>query len=444
MPDPLARTHISQINKISKSNQDPLYAYSVAKNSKKRRDKKHSSCSFRNAKRTGSSFRAYEAIKGVTRDTNKKNVKRNKSIGTKHKEFLIKACGCNANIGWCKENVDFSRRDEIIEDNRSRSSCENCIKNGSRNEWKGSSGTRKLAQVTNSNRYSGRFGREVPYYGTNRSSTRGQNHSMYCLSNIGNYIPLSANVRESNQSEDPQRLFSEPVKEASPREIRKKRGINEDINLKIAFQECTKPEAHFFNWVLPLIQGAAMYKKFSTNHLLQQKVFDPLNGQSCTPDMWGYGVRSFRLDPSLTHIEVRQHLKSSIEFTINVEDIIKPIIPHTTIDIIKFQNYELNSDEHSSQRNNQIFEDFSIFHLNSNISNLVKAGIINKNSDLYRQKWLESTYYPFSIVLANERIELVATTYEILNHWVIGLNLLVDFKKHLPRLRTLIDWETAE
>ena len=188
-----------------------------------------------------------------------------------------------------------------------------------------------------------------------------------------------------------------------------------------------------------------MYKKFSTTHLLQQKVFDPLNSKELTPDMCGYGVRNFRLDPTLSYIEVRQHLKASIEYTINVDDIIKPILPHTTIDIIKFQNYSFHqSGEGNIRLNNQIFEDYSIFHLNGNISNLVKAGIINKNSTLYRQKCLESRYYPFSLVLANERIELIATSYDVLNQWVIGLNLLATYKKHLPRLRTFIEWETAE
>ena len=89
---------------------------------------------------------------------------------------------------------------------------------------------------------------------------------------------------------------------------------------------------------MPLIQGSVMYKKFSTNYLLQQKVFDPLGPNETTPDHCGYGVRFFRLDPTLSYIEVRQHYKSGIESMIDIDDVIKPIIPHTTIDIIKFQN----------------------------------------------------------------------------------------------------------
>ena len=33
------------------------------------------------------------------------------------------------------------------------------------------------------------------------------------------------------------------------------------------------------------------------------------------------------------------------------------------------------------------------------ISQLAKLGILNKNSDLYRQKCAQSTFYPFSIAL---------------------------------------------
>lgn len=47
-------------------------------------------------------------------------------------------------------------------------------------------------------RHSGRFGRQVLHNSTNRSNTRGQAHSMYYLSNIGNYVPLSAHIRHSN------------------------------------------------------------------------------------------------------------------------------------------------------------------------------------------------------------------------------------------------------
>ena len=70
------------------------------------------------------------------------------------------------------------------------------------------------------------------------------------------------------------------------------------------------------------------------------------------------------------------------------------------------------------------------------ISHLAKIGIVNKNSELYRQKCLDSTYYPFSIALTNGRVELIATSYETLKNWIIGINLLVS---NIPKLKQLME-----
>ncbi len=69
---------------------------------------------------------------------------------------------------------------------------------------------------------------------------------------------------------------------------------------------------------------------------------------------------------------------------------------------------------------------------------MAKIGIVNKNSDLYRQKCLDSAYYPFSIALTKGRVELIATSYETLKNWIIGINLLVSNKKHIPKIRQLM------
>jgi hypothetical protein len=42
-----------------------------------------------------------------------------------------------------------------------------------------------------------------------------------------------------------------------------------------------------------------------------------------------------QLDTSLQFINIRQHLKNSIELQIPISDVIKPIIPSITLDIIK-------------------------------------------------------------------------------------------------------------
>ena len=72
---------------------------------------------------------------------------------------------------------------------------------------------------------------------------------------------------------------------------------------------------------------------------------------------------------------------------------------------------------------------------------MAKIGIVNKNSELYRQKCLDSTFYPFSLALTKGRVELVATNYETLKNWIIGINLLVSNKKHIPKIRHMMDFK---
>jgi hypothetical protein len=113
-------------------------------------------------------------------------------------------------------------------------------------------------------------------------------------------------------------------------------------------------------------------------------------------------------------------------------------------------------------------EEIKIFEKqSSSLSHLAKIGVLNKNSDLYRSKCIDSTFYPFSIALSgsssstrdNEsrcstptinlsskssslqqskisagskdsggRVELISTSYSILKEWVLGINLLINNK----------------
>ena len=78
---------------------------------------------------------------------------------------------------------------------------------------------------------------------------------------------------------------------------------------------------------------------------------------------------------------------------------------------------------------------------------MAKIGVLNKKSELYKQKCLESTFYPFCLLqnkdILNEmgegedrtgRIELIATSYEILSEWITGINLLIKNKKELDKI----------
>ena len=161
----------------------------------------------------------------------------------------------------------------------------------------------------------------------------------------------------------------------------------------------------------------------------------------------------FQLDKSLMCINVRMSLKIAVETTISLNDIVKPILPQTTMDIIRAQKHSQqsvngkrysmsrnsNMNSHINLGNKDLLEEFLIFESKGSISHLAKIGIVNKNSELYRQKCLDSTYYPFSIALTNGRVELIATSYETLKNWIIGINLLVSNKKHIPKLKQLME-----
>ncbi|CDW87247.1 UNKNOWN [Stylonychia lemnae] len=223
----------------------------------------------------------------------------------------------------------------------------------------------------------------------------------------------------------------------------------------------TKVEVLFGERMVPLLDGAAFYKKFSSRQSLNENAFDPLNADKFPPESCGYGIRLFQLDKSLMSINIRQSLKNAVENTISLNEIVKPILPQTTMDIIKAQKqFSLQQQAnqlrkssrngflgHQGQGNQQsqvnsakdLLEEFLILDTKGSISHLAKIGIVNKNSELYRQKCLDSTYYPFSIALTKGRVELIATSYETLKNWIIGLNLLVSNKKHIPKIRQIMD-----
>ena len=114
-----------------------------------------------------------------------------------------------------------------------------------------------------------------------------------------------------------------------------------------------------------------------------------------------------------------------MEQVIDVADLVKAILPQTTMDIISVQkNCRVRSLNQSTTKD--MLEDFLILDAKGSISQLVNIGVINKNSELYKQKCADCTYYPFSIALQKGRIELIATSYETLKNWIIGINLLIS------------------
>ena len=210
-------------------------------------------------------------------------------------------------------------------------------------------------------------------------------------------------------------------------------GKNNTLN----YEKFTRSEVTFIERVMPLISGSNMYKKFSQNQLLNKNAFDPLNADKSPPDQCGFGIRSFCLDQDLKHIEIRQHLKPVVEQVILISDLVKPILPQTTMDILRVQKQERHR-SFAKSGNNEMLEDFLLQDAKGSISQLVKIGIINKNSELFKQKCADCNYYPFSLALNKGRIELVATSYETLKNWIIGINILIACRKNMGRLRKMM------
>ena len=143
-----------------------------------------------------------------------------------------------------------------------------------------------------------------------------------------------------------------------------------------------------FARLLPLLQGAIFYKKFSSRQSLKLNVnaFDPLNADKIPPESCGYGLRFIQLDQSLKYINIRQNLKNQIEYQIPITDILRPILPQITTEIIKIQKDKRYRNQ-KMDCSPSMLEEFLIFEKKStSISHLAKMGVLNKNSDLYRKK----------------------------------------------------------
>ncbi len=55
----------------------------------------------------------------------------------------------------------------------------------------------------------------------------------------------------------------------------------------------SKLEVSFAERIIPLLDGAAFYKKFASTQSLNENAFDPLNADKFPPEVCGYGIRLF-------------------------------------------------------------------------------------------------------------------------------------------------------
>lgn len=194
-------------------------------------------------------------------------------------------------------------------------------------------------------------------------------------------------------------------------------------------EDTTAQEQQFFQSILPLLEGATLFKKISQRNSLQMAEYDPLESDS--PEAFGYCIRNFRLIKSLMKIEIRHLNKPGVESSILVEHLLPPIIPKHTAEMIKAQKKNwLNSNQ----------ELVITPQINKKYSDMKKSGLMNYSDPAFKLKSKEANNYPFFITLEKGgRLEVIATGYSIFKQWIDGINNLIKFKKQLARLKYKIN-----
>lgn len=175
-----------------------------------------------------------------------------------------------------------------------------------------------------------------------------------------------------------------------------------------------------------MLDGSTILKKFTSFQSLKQPVFNPLTAELCPPENCGYGTRFIYLNRHLNRIEFRHHLKNTVENSVPIDHILRPVIPQITKEILRLQRqFDVNNLNTALKGNlfTETLGNSSLAHLNKNL-----------------EKMLNCTYYPFCLILEKGgRVELIAPNYYIFREWVTGVNELIKMKKFLPRMKTKID-----
>ena len=186
---------------------------------------------------------------------------------------------------------------------------------------------------------------------------------------------------------------------------RKEEVLNILITLALNNNEYIKTKILSFIELLVSSVGA---KKSNTQHVFQ--------------------LRQFRLHKSLKKIDIRQPLKPGFESVISTDSLLAPILTPNTILILKIQNHLNNNELDCGKFNEKVRE----------------TTYVDVNSETFKQKCRECSYYCFSIGLAHgENIDLVAKGYQLFKQWVNGINALVKYKKYIPKLYSRIESYTS-
>lgn len=127
-----------------------------------------------------------------------------------------------------------------------------------------------------------------------------------------------------------------------------------------------------------------------------------------------------------------------MESSINLDQVIGPVIPRLTMTILKVQKRigkpstqtcrDFLDDEIAVEEDERLYQDMR------------DRGLLSENSEIFQRRCRECTFYPFSISMSNGgRIELIARNYQSFQDWVNGLNTLVKNKRLISRFVAKIE-----
>jgi hypothetical protein len=231
-----------------------------------------------------------------------------------------------------------------------------------------------------------------------------------CKSPLEEYLgsgfkaPDEGGIIEGNYLEFSQKLLGRGVQVTRNRIVNKK-------YFRIRLENASQVDRTFYERIMPLLEGAELYKKISD----KSRKFDPL--ADLPPESCGFSLRQIFLHKSLEKIEMKHPMKPGFDLRINTEQLCNPKVSKVTLALLQSQGHE----ELDFTEGEQV----PVFLPAVQQS---KGGM----------------FYPFNIVLkSHEQIEVIAKDYITFKQWIQGINALVSNKKKLAKLRTRIETYTS-
>lgn len=180
---------------------------------------------------------------------------------------------------------------------------------------------------------------------------------------------------------------------------------------RIRLENTSQADRNFYEKIMPLLEGAELYKKLSE----KSRKFDPM--AEALPESCGYNLRQIHLHMSLEKIEMKHPMKPGFDLRILTEQLGNPKVSKVTLALLQSQGHE----ELDFTDGDQV----PVY--------LPKPQQVRTN-----------VFYPFTIVLSTrEQIEVIAKDYITFKQWIQGINALVLNKKKLVKLRTRIETYTS-